>query len=61
VAQNEKYLKVFEREHMKIYLEWLEIPCIGIYSGLFGSDLALGFGYTRSISSQYRFLASKVR
>ena len=21
---------------MQIYLEWLEIPCIGIYSGLFG-------------------------
>jgi hypothetical protein len=27
---------------MKIYLEWLEIPGIGIYSGLFGSDLVLG-------------------
>jgi hypothetical protein len=26
---------------MKIYLEWLEIPCIGIYSGLFGSNLDL--------------------
>jgi hypothetical protein len=24
---------------MKIYLEWLEIPCIGIYGGLFGSNL----------------------
>jgi hypothetical protein len=24
---------------MTIYLEWLEIPCIGIYSGLFGSNL----------------------
>jgi hypothetical protein len=24
---------------MKNYLEWLEIPCIGIYSGLFGSNL----------------------
>jgi hypothetical protein len=23
---------------MKIYLEWLEIPCIGIYSELFGSN-----------------------
>jgi hypothetical protein len=23
---------------MKIYLEWLEIPCIGIYGGLFGSN-----------------------
>jgi len=21
---------------MKIYLEWFEMPCIGIYSGLFG-------------------------
>jgi hypothetical protein len=27
---------------MKIYLEWLEIPCIGIYSGLFGSNLVFG-------------------
>jgi hypothetical protein len=27
---------------MKIYLEWLEIPGIGIYSGLFGSNLVLG-------------------
>jgi hypothetical protein len=24
---------------MQIYLEWLEIPCIGSYSGLFGSNL----------------------
>jgi hypothetical protein len=44
---------------MKIYLEWLEIPCIGIYSGLFGSDLALGFGCTSRAHTQYRFLASK--
>jgi hypothetical protein len=45
---------------MKIYLEWLEIPCIGIYSGLSGSNLVfLGIGCTRSIPSQYRFLASK--
>jgi hypothetical protein len=27
---------------MKIYLEWLEIPCIGIYSGFFGGNLVLG-------------------
>jgi hypothetical protein len=27
---------------MKIYLEWLEIPCMGIYSGLFGSNLVSG-------------------
>jgi hypothetical protein len=44
---------------MKIYLEWLEIPCIGTNSGLFGSNLALGIGCMRSIPSQYRFLASK--
>jgi hypothetical protein len=44
---------------MKIYLEWLEIPCIGIYSVLFGSDLDFEFGCTRSIPSQYRSLASK--
>jgi hypothetical protein len=25
---------------MKIYLKWLEIPCIGIYNGLSGSNLA---------------------
>jgi hypothetical protein len=24
---------------MKIYLEWFEIPCIGICSGLFGKTL----------------------
>jgi hypothetical protein len=45
---------------MKIYLEWLEIPCIGIFSGLFESNFGfLGIGCTRSIPSQYRFLASK--
>jgi hypothetical protein len=27
---------------MKIYLEWLKIPCIGIYSGLSGSNLVFG-------------------
>jgi hypothetical protein len=27
---------------MKIYLEWLEIPYIGIYRGLFGNNLAFG-------------------
>jgi hypothetical protein len=44
---------------MKIYLEWLEMPCIGIYSGLFGVTWFLGVGCMRSIPSQYRFLASK--
>jgi hypothetical protein len=27
---------------MKLYLEWLEIPSIGIYGGLFGSNLVFG-------------------
>jgi hypothetical protein len=45
---------------MKIYFEWLEMPCIGIYSGLFGVTWFLGVGCMRSIPSQYRFLASKV-
>jgi hypothetical protein len=27
---------------MKIYLEWLKIPCIGICSGLFGKTLVVG-------------------
>jgi hypothetical protein len=27
---------------MKIYLEWLEIPCIGVYSGLSRSNLVFG-------------------
>jgi hypothetical protein len=27
---------------MKIYFELLEIPCIGIYGGLFGSNLTFG-------------------
>jgi hypothetical protein len=44
---------------MKINLEWLEMPCIGIYSGLFGITWFLGVGCTRSIPSEYRFLASK--
>jgi hypothetical protein len=39
---------------MKIYLEWFEKPCIGIYSGLFGITWFSGVGCTRSIPSQYR-------
>jgi hypothetical protein len=39
---------------MKIYLEWFEIPCIGICSGLFGKIVGFGVGCTRSIPSQYR-------
>jgi hypothetical protein len=34
---------------MKIYLEWLEIPCIGIYSGIFGSNLVFGKKYSLSV------------
>jgi hypothetical protein len=44
---------------MKIYLEWLEMPCIGIYNGLFGITWFWEVGCTRSIPSLYRFLASK--
>jgi hypothetical protein len=59
MSQNEKYFEGFERQYMKIYLEWLEMPCIGIYYGLFGITWFLGVGCMRSIPSQYRFLASK--
>jgi hypothetical protein len=27
---------------MKIYLEWFEMPCIGIYSGVFEITLVFG-------------------
>jgi hypothetical protein len=37
----------------------LKIPCIGIYSGLFGITLFLGVGCTRSIPSQYRLRLAK--
>jgi hypothetical protein len=39
---------------MKIYLEWIEIPFIEIYSGLFGINWFLGVGCMRSIPSQYK-------
>jgi hypothetical protein len=42
VSQNEKYFEGFERKHMKICLEWFEIPFIGIYIGLFGKTLVFG-------------------
>ena len=35
MAQIEKYLKVLKIAHANL-LEWFEMPCIGIYSGLFG-------------------------
>jgi hypothetical protein len=44
---------------MKIYLEWLKIPCIGIIVDSLEVTYFLGIGCTRSIPSQYRFLASK--
>jgi hypothetical protein len=40
---------------MKIYLEWLEVPYIGIYSGLFGSDLV-----SRSWMHEKYFLSVQV-
>jgi hypothetical protein len=44
---------------MKIYLEWFEIPCIGICSGLSRITWFLGVGCTRSIPSQYRSRLAK--
>jgi hypothetical protein len=44
---------------MKIYLEWVEIPCIGIYSGLFGITWFSGIGCTRSNPSQYKCRLAK--
>jgi hypothetical protein len=40
VAQNEKYLKVLKGSTGKFTWNGFEMPCIGIYSGLFGR---LGF------------------
>jgi hypothetical protein len=37
----------------------LKIPCIGIYSGLFGITWFLVVGCTRSTSSQYRWRLAK--
>jgi hypothetical protein len=34
---------------MKIYLEWFEIPCIGICSGLFGKTLVFGVFDAREV------------
>ena len=44
-------LKVLNVAHENL-LEWFEIPCIGIYSGLFGITWFKGFGRTNSISAQ---------
>jgi hypothetical protein len=54
VSQNEKYFEGFERQHMKICLEWFEMPCLGIYSGLFEIILVLGVGCTSRADTQYR-------
>jgi hypothetical protein len=35
------------------------MPCIGIYSGLFGFTWFLGVGCTRSTPSQYRLRLAK--
>jgi hypothetical protein len=39
---------------MKIYLEWLKIPFIGIDSGFFGSDLAFGISMHKKYSLSVR-------
>jgi hypothetical protein len=44
---------------MKIYLEWVEIPCIGIYSGLFGITWFSGIGCTRINPCQYKCRLAK--
>jgi hypothetical protein len=54
VAQNEKYLKVLKGSTSKFTWNGFEIPCIGIYSGLFGVTWFSGVGCTRNISSQYK-------
>jgi hypothetical protein len=54
VSQNEKYFEGFERQHMKIYLEWFEMPCIGSYGGLFEITLVFGVGCTSRAYTQYR-------
>ena len=43
---------------MQIYLAWLEIPCIGIYSGLFRITWFQGFGSTSRAHTQYNVKAS---
>jgi hypothetical protein len=39
---------------MKIYLEWFEMPYIGIYSGLFGITRYSGVGCMIRAHTQYR-------
>ena len=46
-------LKVLKVAHENL-LEWLEIPWIGVYSGLFGITWFQEFGSTSSISAQYK-------
>jgi hypothetical protein len=59
VAQNEKYLTVLKGSTWKFTWTGFEIPCIGIYSGLFGITWFLGVGCLRSIPSQYRWRLAK--
>jgi hypothetical protein len=44
---------------MKIYLEWLEIPCIGVCSGLFGKTLVFGSWMHEKYSLSVYVKASK--
>jgi hypothetical protein len=42
VTKWEVFWRFWKVAHEKIYLEWFEMPCIGIYSGLFEINLVLG-------------------
>jgi hypothetical protein len=44
---------------MKICLEWFEMPCIGIYSGLFEKLWFLGIGCMSRAHTQYRLRLAK--
>jgi hypothetical protein len=45
---------------MKIYLEWIEIPCIGIHSGPFGKTLVFGSWMHELSSYSVQVKASKI-
>jgi hypothetical protein len=44
---------------MKICLEWIEMPCTGIYSGLFGIILVLRVGCMSRAHTQYKLRLAK--
>ena len=51
-------MKVLKVAHENL-LEWFEMQCIGIYSGLFGILGFQGFGSTSSILAQYKWRLAK--